>query len=298
MQTKELSSLSIQDSIKRYQELVQAKIKQRVSHFPNAGVLKEACEYALLNGGKRFRPVLTFLIAEALDPNIDVSSAAFAIECFHTASLVADDLPCMDDDDERRNVPTVHKHYGEMIALLASYALIAEGYGAIAEGAEAFAKAKPEMASEAAQIVVMALENAAFNTGLSGATGGQYLDMAPPNLSEETVREVIHKKTTSLFEISFVFGWLFGGGNLDKLSLVKACASHFGMAFQVADDIGDVAQDAQKGRKINMAGICGIEKAKQILEKEMAGYRKSLKDLNLDSPALLGLSDLLIKSAH
>jgi geranylgeranyl diphosphate synthase, type II len=275
--------------IPSYQEQIELKIREKVRQFPQTGRLREACEYALLNGGKRFRPMLVFMIAEALNPNKEVVNAALAIEYFHTASLIADDLPCMDDDDERRNKPTVHKIYGEAIALLASYALIAEGYGAIAACLPEAGRRKDDDLKR----VVLALENATFNTGLHGATGGQYLDIFPPDLSMETIREVIHKKTISLFEIAFVFGWLFGGGDVGKLPLVKACASHFGMAFQIADDMGDVEQDLKNGRKINMAGIFGLETAKQHFFKEIAGYRSALIDLQIASPALLNLASSL-----
>lgn len=286
------------ESLKRYQDLIHQKIHQKISLFPETGRLKEACEYVLLNGGKRFRPALVFMVAEALGQHADVSEAALAIEYFHTASLVADDLPCMDDDDERRNKPSIHKVYGEAIALLTSYALIAEGYGAIAACLPSFIQTWPDKATEGAQIVIMAMENATFNTGLSGATGGQFLDILPPDLSEKTLREVIHKKTTSLFEISFVFGWLFGGGDPKKLSLVKQCASHFGMAFQVADDLGDVEQDFKKGRKINMAGVFGVEKALKIFEEEIASYRSHLEMLRINSSALLDLATSLESKAN
>lgn len=76
------------------------------------------------------------LIAKALNPSAEVSQAALAVEFFHTASLVADDLPCMDDDDERRNKPSVHKVYDEATALLVSYALISAGYEFLAKNAE------------------------------------------------------------------------------------------------------------------------------------------------------------------
>lgn len=284
---------SYDSSFLTYQQTIETKLKQKTDEFPSVGILKEACIYALLNGGKRFRPTLVFMVAEALNQQLDVSSAALAIEYFHTASLVADDLPCMDDDNERRNKPTVHKVYGEAIALLASYALIAEGYGAIAESFRVYTQTRLEKVVESSKIVVLALENAAFNTGLHGATGGQYLDIFPPDLSERTLREVIHKKTTSLFEIAFVFGWLFGGGNPDDLSLVKICASHFGMAFQIADDLGDVEQDIKNGRKINMAGVFGVDVAKRIFKEEIEGYRAALKRLQIDSPSLLGLASSL-----
>lgn len=288
----EIRSFSLSQTLESYQKQIELKIEEKSKQFSQSGLLKEACQYALLNGGKRFRPTLVFMVAEALKCNQEVTNAALAIEYFHTASLIADDLPCMDDDDERRKKPTIHKKYGEAIALLASYALIAEGYGAIAA-----CLPEKECGKDDYKRVVLALENATFNTGLSGATGGQFLDIFPPNLSMEMVREIIHKKTISLFEIAFVFGWLFGGGELNKLSKVKACASHFGMAFQIADDLGDIEQDLKNGRKINMAGIFGIETAKHLFFEEIAGYRSTLAELQIDSPALLSLASSLEQSS-
>lgn len=281
---KEMNVFILSQTLGSYQKQIESKIREKIKQFPESGLLKKACEYALLNGGKRFRPSLVFMVAEALKSNKNVTNAALAIEYFHTSSLIADDLPCMDDDDERRSKPTVHKIYGEAVALLASYALIAEGYGAIA----ACLPEKEE--HDDYKRVALALENATFNTGLSGATGGQFLDIFPPDLSMKTVREVIHKKTISLFEIAFIFGWLFGGGDLKKLSNVKTCASHFGMAFQIADDLGDVEQDLKNERKINMSGIFGIETAKQLFFEEISGYRSALTNLQIDSPALLSLA--------
>lgn len=273
-----------------YQSRTEDKIKKNISSLGGSGKLREACEYALLNGGKRFRPALVFMVADGLKQGCDVTSAALAIEYFHTASLIADDLPCMDDDDTRRNRPSVHKVYGEATALLASYALIAAGYGAIATCVNDLVKTRPFAAAEANYVGILALENVCYNTGLDGATGGQFLDIFPPDLTLETLRDVIHKKTVTLFEISFVFGWLFGGGDPKSLNFVKKAASHFGMAFQIADDLGDVEQDAKNGRKINMAGVFGVESAKKMFHEEITGYRQMLKMLGLETPELLGLA--------
>jgi geranylgeranyl diphosphate synthase type II len=281
---------AIVELLQNYQNIIEEKIKQSIPHLDGNGKLSEACEYVLLNGGKRFRPALVFMLAEALGSTADVSSAALAIEYFHTASLIADDLPCMDDDDERRNKPSVHRVYGEATALLASYALIAAGYGAIASCVSTLQKAQQSFVDDANLLGVLALENAAYNTGLRGATGGQFLDIFPPDLSLATLREVIHKKTVSLFEISFVFGWLFGGGPPETLPAVKQAASHFGMAFQISDDLGDVEQDAENGRQINVAGVFGKAAARQIFHEEIKGYRKMLKTLDLESHELLGLA--------
>ncbi len=280
--------------LKPYQERFETAIKKNLFLFGEKGKMREACEYALMNGGRRFRPSIVFMVAEALDRQADVSFAALGAEYIHTASLIADDLPCMDDDDERRCKPALHKAYGEAVALLASYALISAGNSCIPACVAAIKSAKQPVSDVDANLLgILALENAAANTGVLGTTGGQFLDIFPPDLSLETLREAIHKKTVSLFEVSFVFGWLFGGGHPDKLSLVKQCASHFGMAFQIADDLDDVDQDAKNGRKVNLAGVFGIASARDMFHAEMQGYFNSLKALNIASKELMALGQCI-----
>lgn len=274
------------ESLKKHQVKIEKKIQENLSFFGVSGTLRDACEYALCNSGRRFRPSLVFMIASALGHNNDVSDAALSIECFHTASLIADDLPCMDDDDERRNKPSLHKAFTEATALLASYTLIAAGNAFIAANAY-------KVPSNGFYLGILALENAARNTGAYGATGGQFLDIYPPTLTKDTLRDVIHKKTVSLFEIAFIFGWLFGGGDPKDLELVKKASSHFGMAFQIADDFGDVKQDDLNESKINTVGLLGYDNAKELFWEELAGYRNTLKVLHLDSEELLGLADYL-----
>ncbi len=264
-----------------YRSRVEMAIQEACVHFGPPSPVCEACVYTLKSGGKRFRPTIVLMVADALKSKNTTVPAALAIEYFHTASLVADDLPCMDDDDVRRNQPSTHKKYGESIALLASYALIAEGYRKIAENIA--------LANLTNRLAAILLECASINTGLYGATGGQFLDIQPPNLSLETLRDIIHKKTVSLFEIAFVFGWLFGGGSLEKLPHVKKLASHFGCAFQIADDIEDVEADALSGRRVNVAGVFGVEKAQQLLKEEAQGYLKMLATLGIESTPLKNL---------
>lgn len=286
-----MTDLSFTELYKPYQAIVEKGLAEHMALFGPSlengrAMLREACEYALMNGGKRFRPALSHMVADALNFKQNVTTAALAIEYFHTASLIADDLPCMDDDDERRCKPSLHKVFGEATALLASYALIAAGYGLIATAVK-------NLKAERQHCGIEALSNAAFNTGVFGATGGQLMDIYPKDLSLETLRETLHKKTVSLFEISFVFGWIFGGGDLLHLDEVKKCASHYGMAFQIADDLGDVEQDVLNGRKINIAGVFGVEVAQKMLASELLSYRSSLEKLRIASPQLLALASIL-----
>jgi geranylgeranyl diphosphate synthase type II len=278
-----MSTACYEQTFVDYKKRVENAVKASCARLGPPSIVRDACEYALLNGGKRFRPIIVLMVADALNCTKDVSPSALAIEYFHTASLVADDLPCMDDDDLRRNKPSVHKLYGESVALLVSYALIASGYGEVTTCMK--------QTGVPVDVGCMALEVATSNTGLDGATGGQFFDIQPPDLSFETLRDIIHKKTVSLFEISFVFGWLFGGGNPEKLPLVKKLASHFGMAFQFADDIDDVDQDARNGRKVNVAGVFGVQVARDLLNKEIRGYMETLDLLDLDFKPLKDLVD-------
>jgi geranylgeranyl diphosphate synthase type II len=261
-----------------YKLQVEEAIKEAAVLFGKKTPLKEACEYALLNGGKRFRPALVLLIADCLGNKEKVMPAALAVEFFHTASLIADDLPCMDNDDLRREKPSVHKMYGEATALLASYALIAAGYEQLAVNARQLMKQNPSIQAE--KICLLALENSTYNTGIFGATGGQYEDLYPSDFSLHSFKEIIRKKTVSLFEISFVFGWLFGGGKLELLDKVKQAASHFGLAFQIADDIGDVDQDLKNERKVNISLCVGMESALEMFHVEMKAFESLLQELS------------------
>lgn len=266
-----VESLSI---LRPYQIKVEKVISMAHTYFGPQSKLKEACMYSLSSGGKRFRPILVLMLAKALEKQKDPTDAALAVEFFHTSSLIADDLPCMDNDDFRRNKPTTHKLFGESTALLASYALIAAGYEAIAKATTKFKKNS--------ELCCLAIKCAADCTGVLGATGGQWIDLSPPDFSFKTIQQVIQKKTISLFELSFVLGWLFGGGDVAQIDLVKKAAYHFGYAFQVADDIDDVDQDANHEYNVNIATLFGVSKAREIVRNELDAFYLTMEHLGVD----------------
>lgn len=280
-----------------YRQHINDLIKASIPTFGPQSPLRDACEYALVNGGKRFRPMLVLMMAKALNCQIDVSEAALAIEYLHTASLIADDLPCMDNDAERRGCPSLHKAFDESIALMGSYALIAAGYGGLAKASSILAHSDAAHAPLAGEICRLSLENVTFNTGFFGATGGQFLDLYATHSSEGMIEEVLAKKTVSLFEISFVLGWLFGGGQIDLLPLVKKAAYHFGMAFQIADDIDDMQQDLQHEHNMNIAHLFGKEVASAQCLQHITSCRSLLQQLSMHTAEfdalLLQLADTL-----
>ncbi len=290
MTTAELQKTS---NFYAHRDKIEQEIAKSILTLGEKTKLRDACEYALKSGGKRFRPLLVLLVAEALGNNLNVLDAALSVEFFHTASLVVDDLPSMDNEDERRSQPTLHKIYGESIALLSSYALICAAFEKIHTNTMRMREAESPFCETADAAGILALEHATRCAGISGATGGQFYDIFPPNLTLETLRQVIYQKTVTLFEVSFVFGWLFGGGDAFRIEQVKKSAYHFGMAFQIADDLGDLAQDEKNQREINLAKHIGKERAYAVFDEELKLFKISLMELGLDTPSFKKMCDML-----
>lgn len=261
----------------RYRKRIEEGLQAAVMEMGEKNRLRDACEYSLMCGGKRVRPMIVFMVAEALHLDLDVLPAALSVEFFHTASLIADDLPCMDNDDFRRNRPSLHKEFGESLAILSSYTLIAAGYEGIYKNAAVMRK-NSSFFEKANEALFLSLREATRCAGIQGATNGQFLDLFPPDSSWETIHKIIYQKTVTLFEIAFIFGWLFGGGNPASLEPLRSCAYHLGMAFQIADDLEDDLQDVSS---FTIVGARGKEKAKALLHKEIALFKESLEGLGL-----------------
>ncbi|MBX9744647.1 MAG: polyprenyl synthetase family protein [Chlamydiales bacterium] len=260
------------------------ELRSTIANMGEKTLLRDACEYALTNGGKRLRPLIVMLVAQAVGLELDVLPVSLGVEYFHTASLIADDLPCMDDDDERRSRPSLHKAFPESVALLASYTLIAAGYESIYLNGKVMQK-QPAFALQSDKVVALALEEVSRCAGILGATNGQFLDLFPPDQTLETILKIMNQKTVSLFQLSFVLGWLFGGGDPARIEEVKRCAGHMGLAFQIADDLQDCAQDEKQQSEINIVSACGLEKATELFSQEMRLFECSLEELNLKTPA-------------
>lgn len=276
-----------------YLEKIDQKIAKNFFEFGDKTKLRDACEYALMSGGKRFRPLIVLLVAEALNNHLDVLESALAVEFFHTASLIVDDLPCMDDDDQRRDKPSTHKIYGESIALLASYSLMTAGFDKIHQNAEVLKASSSSLSTNSDAICALALSIATRCSGILGATGGQFFDLFPPDHSLKTAQRIISQKTGTLFELAFSFGWLFGGGDIKQLELIKKLAHHFGFAFQTADDIHDLKQDEQESPKLSIAHLLGPEKALEYFQTELSTCCACLKKLGLFTPAFENIIEKL-----
>jgi geranylgeranyl diphosphate synthase type II len=190
--------------------------------------LLKAMQYSLFSGGKRFRPTL------ALTVSPKATAWAAAIEMIHTYSLIHDDLPCMDNDDERRGQPTNHKKFGVPLALLAGDALLTESFLLIAK---AYAES-----SDIAQRLTLLLARSA---GASGMVGGQAMDMqlGQPLADTDAVVKVHTNKTAELIAAAIEGAAIVSGEPPELCGKLRALGLNLGLCFQIKDDLLDGVQD-------------------------------------------------------
>jgi len=199
--------------------------------------LGEAMRYAVLDGGKRLRPLLVLAASEAVDGNEEAAlRAACAAELIHAYSLVHDDMPCMDNDVLRRGKPTVHVQFGQAQALLAGDAL----------QALAFELLTPDDAAIPAQVQAALCRLLAQSAGHAGMAGGQAIDLASVGraLTEAQLREMHRRKTGALLQASVMMGAACGAAGPAARQALSDYGAAVGLAFQVVDDILDVTADS------------------------------------------------------
>lgn len=214
--------------------------------------LWEAMGYSFLAGGKRARPVLGLLLGEALGvaPK-KLLPWVLSVELIHTYSLIHDDMPCMDDDDERRGRPTNHVVFGESFALLAGDTLLTESFGYLARSYESESKKAVEC--------VRLLSEAA---GFWGMAGGQALDLEAQKTlpSQVAILDMHRRKTGALFRVMCEGVAALGGV---EPSLQKDCrefGAALGLCFQLADDLLDSSTEIEKGSLPELIGLPATEK--------------------------------------
>ena len=225
--------------------------------------LREAVRYSLFAGGKRLRPALALGACEMVcGDDAPAMPAACALEMIHTYSLIHDDLPAMDNDDLRRGKPTLHKVAGEAMAILAGDALLTMAFHLLAR----------DTASNAAALQVV--EEIAGAAGAWGMVGGQALDMTHEGdrIGIEALRETHALKTGALIRVSVRAGALLAGSDAPTLDALTRYGEAAGLAFQIADDILDVAgAEASIGKsvgsdaandKATYPSILGLERAR------------------------------------
>ncbi len=228
--------------------------------------LYASMRYSLLAGGKRIRPVMTLAFANAggvgWRPALPVGCG---MELMHTASLIHDDLPCMDDDDFRRGRPTNHKAFGETMAVLASDAMQQDAYRLILSA--------PELDAEIRARCALILAQAA---GSDGMVAGQVLDTLHAPKTEAELREVHRLKTGAMIAGSCQLGAAVAG-NPELLNAAETYGQKIGLAFQIRDDVLDVTADAaelgkpigsdKESGKVTYVDLLGVEKCGELVRE-------------------------------
>jgi len=200
--------------------------------------LCQAMRYAVLDGGKRLRPLLVLATAEAVGAPASLAMrAACAVEMIHAYSLVHDDMPCMDNDVLRRGKPTVHVQFGEASALLAGDALQAQAFEVLLP---------PEDASVPAALSARWCRLLAVASGACGMAGGQAMDLASVGVAlDQTALTQMHRlKTGALLQASVLMGAACSNISAEQTQALARYGAALGLAFQVVDDVLDVTADA------------------------------------------------------
>jgi geranylgeranyl pyrophosphate synthase len=229
-----------------WRERFEAFLRQQLTDGGEGSAsLNEAMRYAALAGGKRFRPVLVFAAGKALGLEPDrLNPVAAAIELIHAYSLIHDDLPAMDDDDLRRGRPTCHRAFGEATAILAGDALQALAFEVLAGRLPGYGAAGLRVIREIAAAC-----------GAAGMAGGQALDLAAvgESLNESQLVTMHRLKTGALIRASVTCPCILAGADPDSTARFAAYGDCVGLAFQVHDDILDVAGDSELTGKSTLA---------------------------------------------
>ncbi|HSB61366.1 MAG TPA: polyprenyl synthetase family protein [Vicinamibacteria bacterium] len=258
---------------------LQVEAALRRLHEPGRSpAVAAAMEDSLFAPAKRLRPILSLLVAEILRGDAGtVLPAGCAIEMVHTASLILDDLPCMDDAATRRGRPACHVAHGEAAAVLASFALLNRAYAILAEGWDG--------APDAAVRAGVARELAAA-VGLDGMIAGQAADLAMTDraLDFPTLEFIHSRKTGALFMASAALGAAAARARPAERAAVVAYAKNLGLAFQIVDDLIDVTGGAAEAgkdvgkdlKKTTFVSFSGVEGARELSRELIAASQEAL----------------------
>ena len=285
-----------------YLSHVKELVRDKIAISINASnLIEESMSYSALSNSKMIRAGLIFASAKT-NKNISQKSTttlAASVELMHTYSLIHDDLPCMDDDNFRRNQPSNHIKYGEANAVLAGDALQALAYEIICDD--------EDMTPEEKVYAIKILSQAC---GKNGMVFGQHLDIENEenleNLTKEMLNEIHNLKTGKLIECSVMMGQI--GTNQDEYTIntLKDFSKNIGLAFQITDDILDVTETQEnlgkninsdiKNNKATYIDIIGLENAKKEAESLTHSALAKIRSSKVENiETLIELAQYLIK---
>ena len=239
--------------------------------------LDEAVRYSLLSPGKRIRPRLCLSAAASAGAEPEAAlPAAAAVEMVHAFSLVHDDLPALDDDDQRRGRPTSHVRYGEAVAVLAGDALLNAAYRHVLLRMAAPDPVRLAVLGELAD-------------GVAAMIAGQYLDVTAAASSADQLARLHRMKTGALIEASVACGLHVAGLDADAQRPYRAFAAELGLLFQIVDDLLDGEDDGDQ----SYVSLHGAGRARELAAESHLRCRAMLASIDADTEELAELTDLI-----
>jgi geranylgeranyl diphosphate synthase, type II len=262
--------------------------------------IHRAMRYSIFAGGKRLRPILCFAAAESCGGEAsEAIPLACAVECIHTYSLIHDDLPCMDNDDLRRGVPTSHKMFGEAIAVLAGDALLTFAFELTAQ--------VPGWPRYSLRDIIKEL---AVASGSRNLIAGQVVDLESEGkrVSLPLLRFIHESKTAALLCATIRLGAMSANATSAQLESLSSFGRALGLAFQVIDDILDVTQTSETlgksagkdlaAEKATYPSVVGLEQSRKVAKRLTQEAHRSLKPFGQKAEILHGLADHLLNREY
>ena len=257
-----------------YTTLTESMLKVQMDQSEAPSILLDGMNYSLTAGGKRLRPVICLAVCDMLGETAsEALLAACALEMIHTYSLIHDDLPAMDDDDLRRGKPSNHKVFGEANAILAGDGLLS-----------------------LAMVLLNRVDNKkvcqAVTRGALDMVYGQSMDLnGKPDA--ETLFKIHEKKTGALLKAAVLAGAHTANANAKQIEILSTFAEHFGLLFQITDDIldatgtaeqlGKTAGKDERDNKVTFVTVYGLDGARSEAEHVAEAALEDLKELNLET---------------
>lgn len=270
--------------LKEKKEIVEKNLEKMLKKYEYPHRLSEAMKYGVMNGGKRIRPIIMYMICDLFEVNYTkIEDIAVALEFIHCYSLIHDDLPAMDDDMYRRGKLTTHIKYDEATAILVGDVLLTEAFNIVANSNKIIDKDKVEVIQKMSEYA-----------GFYGMVGGQYVDMESENkkVGVETLEYIHNHKTGKLLLASVELPLIVLNVEGVKKEKLLEFAEIIGIAFQIKDDILDVEgsfeetgkeSTDEKNEKRTYPSLFGIEKTKEMLNSYVEKAKRIIENNFLEN---------------
>ncbi|MCX8095448.1 MAG: polyprenyl synthetase family protein [Caldisericia bacterium] len=263
--------------LKEKSDILEKEIDNILNEYKTSPIYP-ALNYAIKSGGKRLRPTLLLASFSSFKENEDIALPfAIAIELIHTYSLIHDDLPPIDNAETRRGKPSLHKVFGEDIAILTGDAFLTLAF-------EVMSKNKNFKES----LILKSIYEISSLAGINGMVGGQVMDVmsSPDEANEELLYYIHSRKTGCLIKASLKVGAILSETEDENIKLIENFGEKVGLTYQILDDIEDSKKNEEDEKRVTFTKFFGVEKSKEIALNLLDESLYIIKNLNLKNNIL------------